>query len=123
MSSLFTFPDIHSKLYSVHLMSAVDDADLQEFGLYHTWAISWDNPYANNKGADQPAHPRSLISAFVVRCLGSIIPILAKSKNFKTVANLLSWAGRLESYLVSHPPPQRQVFLWRGSPKDLWKLY
>ena len=28
--------------------------------------------YANNKGADQPAHPRSLISAFVVRCLDSI---------------------------------------------------
>ena len=26
-------------------------------------------PYANNKGADQPAHPRSLISTFVVRCL------------------------------------------------------
>ena len=26
-------------------------------------------PYANNKGADQPAHPRSLISAFVVRSL------------------------------------------------------
>ena len=24
-------------------------------------------PYANNKGADQPAHPRSLISTFVVR--------------------------------------------------------
>ena len=23
--------------------------------------------YANNKGADQPAHPRSLISSFVVR--------------------------------------------------------
>ena len=31
--------------------------------------------YANNKGADQPAHPRSLISAFVVRCLGSIISL------------------------------------------------
>ena len=29
--------------------------------------------YANNKGADQPAHPRSLISAFAVRCLDSII--------------------------------------------------
>ena len=28
--------------------------------------------YANNKGADQPAHMRSLISAFVVRCLDSI---------------------------------------------------
>ena len=32
-------------------------------------------PYANNKGADQPAHPRSLISAFVVRCLDSIISL------------------------------------------------
>ena len=28
--------------------------------------------YANNKGADQPAHPRSLISAFVVRCFDSL---------------------------------------------------
>ena len=28
--------------------------------------------YANNIGADQPAPPRSLISAFVVRCLESI---------------------------------------------------
>ena len=28
--------------------------------------------YANNKGADQPAHPRSLISAFVVRHLDRI---------------------------------------------------
>ena len=33
--------------------------------------------YANNKGADQPAHPHSLISAFVVRCVDSIIPLLA----------------------------------------------
>ena len=31
--------------------------------------------YANNKGAGQPAHPRSLISAFVVRCLHHIIPL------------------------------------------------
>ena len=37
-------------------------------------------PYANNKGADQPAHPRSLISTFVVRCLDSMICILARSK-------------------------------------------
>ena len=31
--------------------------------------------YANNKGADQPAHPRRLISAFVVRCLDSIVSL------------------------------------------------
>ena len=33
------------------------------------WAMSWENlfmAYANNKGADQPAHPRSLISTCVV---------------------------------------------------------
>ena len=38
------------------------------------------NPYANNKGADQPAHPHSLFSTFVVRCLGSMICILDISK-------------------------------------------
>ena len=31
--------------------------------------------HANNKGADQPAHLRSLISTFVVHCLDSIIPL------------------------------------------------
>ena len=34
----------------------------------------------NKKGADQPAHSRSLISAFIVCCLASMIPILSKSK-------------------------------------------
>ena len=33
--------------------------------------------FANNTGADQPAHPRSLISAFVVRYLESTICKLA----------------------------------------------
>ena len=36
--------------------------------------------YANNKGADQPAHPRSLISTFVIRCSDSMICMLAISK-------------------------------------------
>ena len=31
--------------------------------------------YANSKGADQPSHPCSLISPFVVRCLDSIISL------------------------------------------------
>ena len=37
-------------------------------------------PYTNKKGADQPAHPGSLNSTFVVRCLYSMICILAMSK-------------------------------------------
>ena len=35
---------------------------------------------ANNTGADQPAHPRSLISAFVIRVLKSTISKLATSE-------------------------------------------
>ena len=37
-------------------------------------------PYANNKGADQPAQSPSLISTFVVRCLDSMLCILALRK-------------------------------------------
>ena len=33
-------------------------------------------PYANKKGADQPAHPRSLISTFVVRCQDKMISLV-----------------------------------------------
>ena len=47
----------------------------------------WNGPwktcvmsYANNKGADQPAHPRRLISAFVVRCLDSIMSLISETK-------------------------------------------
>ena len=35
---------------------------------------------ANNKGADQPAHPHSLINVFVIRFLESIISRLATSE-------------------------------------------
>ena len=37
-------------------------------------------PYANNKGMDQPAYPRSLFSAFIVRCLDSIFAIAEISR-------------------------------------------
>ena len=44
--------------------------------------------YANNKGADQPGHPRSLISAFVVRCQDRMIPLvyISKISRFKLVS-------------------------------------
>ena len=71
-----------------------------------TWATSWENlllfmPYANNKGADQPAHPHSLISTFAVCFLDSIIPLLNISE-ISRLASLCSWAGRFESYLVGN---------------------
>ena len=36
--------------------------------------------YANSKGVDQPAHPRSLISAFVVRCLDNVMSLVTVTK-------------------------------------------
>ena len=66
--------------------------------------------YANNKGADQPAHPASLISTFVVHCLYSMRCILAISK---VLASFCSRAGWFESYLVENP--RRHVFAWCGS--------
>ena len=46
-------------------------------------------PYANSKGADQPVHPCSLIRAFVIRCLDSIISVVSIC-NLKPLANLCS---------------------------------
>ena len=50
--------------------------------VFHNWATSWENLFmlhANNKDTDQPAHPLSLISAFVVRFIDSIIPLASLS--------------------------------------------
>ena len=41
--------------------------------------------YANNKGADQPAHLRSLISAFLVHCLDSVMYLVSVTK----ISNLM----------------------------------
>ena len=46
--------------------------------------------FANNKGADQPAHPRILISAFVIRLLESFISRLASREIFIFLASLCS---------------------------------
>ena len=58
-------------------------------------------PYAKNKCADQPAHPRSQISAFVVSCLDSIIPLVSMSEISSLY--LASAEGRFMSYLVGNP--------------------
>ena len=62
-----------------------DSAEGEEInnGLGMNWAhqrktcLWW---FSNNKGADQPAHPRSLISVFVIRLFESIISGHATSK-------------------------------------------
>ena len=68
--------------------------------------------YANNKGADQPAHPHSLISAFVVCCLDSIIS-LDSIAEISTLASYCGCAGQFVSGLVGNS--LRHVLSCRGS--------
>ena len=47
------------------------------------WASAPENlapGFANNKNADQPVHPHSLVSAFVIRFLESSMPTLATNE-------------------------------------------
>ena len=68
--------------------------------------------YVNKNGADQPAHPRSLISAFVVCCLEKYI-YRFYSRNFKTLASFCGCAGRFVSGLVGNS--RRYILSWWGS--------
>ena len=64
--------------------------------------------YANNKGEDQPAHPRSLISAFVVRCLDSVISLVSVTKN--------------SSLVLAYVAEQTSLSLtWSETPEDTFR--
>ena len=61
--------------------------------------------YANNKGADQPAHPRSLISVFVVPCLDIIMSLVSVTK--------------MSSLMLAFVAAQANLSLtWSETPKD-----
>ena len=57
--------------------------------------------YGANIGADQPKHPCSWISIFVVHSLNSIT--IHATYILKTLTNLCSRGGWLKSYLVAYP--------------------
>ena len=71
--------------------------------------------FAANKQqvADQPAHPRSLISAIVFRILECITASI-----FNIVANLCSWVDWFESYRVRNPEDgfSRDISYKAGTP-------
>ena len=66
-------------------------------------------PYANNKGADQLAHPRSMISIFVFRCLDSLI----WAATWQNQQN--ECAPSYGSDQPGHPPTHFFVLSWGGS--------
>ena len=74
--------------------------------------------YVNNKGADQPAHPRSLISAFFVRCLDSIIPLVSISKiSSLYLASVAAQAGLSLPWLET--PKTGFLVTWLNYSRDM----
>ena len=68
-------------------------------------------PYANNKGADQTAHLRSLISTFVVHCLDSIIPLVSIFEILSLyLVSLTAQTGL--SLPWSQTPKTRSLVMW-----------
>ena len=79
-----------------------------------SWATSWQNlllSYANIKGADQPAHARSLISAVVVPYLDSIIPLVSISKI--SSLDLASLAAQVSLCLTWSQTPKTSFLVTR----------
>ena len=73
--------------------------------------------FANNKGTDQPAHPPSLFSAFVIHILESIISKLAILKqSFDLLASACSLEDWFEACFVGNPEG-------RGPNDDVYQCY
>ena len=69
--------------------------------------------HAHNKGADQPAHSCSLISAFVIHCLDSITTTVAIIQNFNTLARFCIVAElAVLSLTWSHNPKDSFLMTW-----------
>ena len=78
----------------------------------YIWATSWENllyAICEQQRCDQLAHPRSLISVFVIHCLDSIILLFLYLK-FQASTCLL-WLSRLV-WVLPGCKPRRQVFSW-----------
>ena len=61
--------------------------------------------YTNNKGTDQTVHPRSLMSAFVVQCLDSVMSLVSVTK--------------ISSLMLASVAEQAGLCLtWSETPKD-----
>ena len=78
---------------------------------------------ANNTGADQPVHPRSLISAIVIRFVEVIICKTGYRWNFNFLASPCSLGDWFETRFVRNPEDrfcrdEAQMILHVASTKD-----
>ena len=77
------------------------EALVEQFKPNTLWALTLRG-FANNKGTDQPAHPRRLISAFVIRFFGKFVILTCYKRNFNFLASLCSWGDWFDSRFVGN---------------------
>ena len=96
---LWLFPRCCGLVCSVWLWYFLIILTLSSYGSRHEKRCL--QGFANNKGPDQPVHPRSLISAFVIRLLKSVTSRLAFSEisNFELVS-VADYFRRLYTFKV-----------------------
>ena len=101
---VFLFDSLKQVLLYVHVSMKTVVVVLSgsfRMGYFQWLPTSWENLTflkANNKGADQPAHLSSLISAFV---LGKYNSSTYYTQNFNILASLCGRASWFESHLVA----------------------
>ena len=91
---------MHVILFQIHVvkLSIVLTLSIYEPGHEKMCLMS----YANNKGADQPAHQRSLISAFWCSLLRKYNISRFYSQNFKALDSFCGCAGQFVSSMVGN---------------------
>ena len=82
----------YPKIWTVWFSNTVTHVDRMAYEQCHEKTCLM--PYAKNKGADRPAHLRSLIYSFVARCLDNTNMCICYGRNVKTPASFCSCAGR-----------------------------
>ena len=91
----------HWLLVELKFKSLLHVLNLTMWASKQIWASKRENLssiFVNNKGADQSAHPRSLICAFVIRLLEN-----CSKRNFTILASLCSWGDWFESCFIGNP--------------------
>ena len=78
------------------------------------WALTLRG-FANNKGTDQTAHPRRLISAFIIRFFGKFVILTCYKRNFNFLASLCSWGDWFDSRFVGNTFSETQENLSSGN--------
>ena len=99
ISTLTFIQLMHQMLHQHEIFRYARPSDVSNCLLFRLWHEKTDFV----EGADQSAYPCSLITTFVIHFLQSMLSELALCIIVRILANVCSWAGWFEPYIVQTP--------------------